>query len=87
MKVLAGWEEEQGSRHTGGGDGMADKGAEGTGGRQAGVTHAVRGKRREGSRKKKKTQLNSTPVNTIKKKIHLDLLKTKPKRKTKKPKM
>lgn len=69
---------------------MADKGAEGTGGRQAGVTHAVRGKRREGSRKKKKKKKLSLilPQSTpLKKKIHLDLLKTKPKRKTKKPKM
>lgn len=81
VKVLVGWEEEQGSRHTGGG-GMADKGAEGTGGRQAGVTHAVRGKRR----KKKKNSAKFCPVTTIRK-IHLDLLKTKPKRKTKKPKM
>lgn len=44
VKVLVGWEE-QGSSHTGGWwDG--GQGAEGTGGRQAGVTHAVRGKRR-----------------------------------------
>lgn len=84
VKVLAGWEEEQGSRHTGGGDGMADKGAEGTGGRQAGrqvsrMQSGERGERVAGKKKKK--------LNTIKKKIHLDLLKTKPKRKTKKPKM
>lgn len=69
VKVLAGWEEEQGNRHTWRGVvmGWRTRGLKGTGGRQAGVTHAVRGKGKEGSRKKKKkkTQLNSTPVTTI----------------------
>lgn len=53
VKVLVGWEE-QGSRHTGGG-GMADKGAEGTGGRQ--VSRMQSGERGERVAGKK---LNST---------------------------
>lgn len=60
------------------------QGAGGTGGRQAGVTHAVKGNRREGSRKKNSVKFY--PVTSIRK-IHLDMVKTKPKRKTKKPKM
>lgn len=58
---------------------MADKGAEGTGGRQ--VSRMQSGER--GEKKKKKNSAKFYPVTTIRK-IHLDLLKTKPKRKTKK---
>lgn len=86
VKVLAGWEEEQGSRHTWRGVvmGWRTRGLKGTGGRQAGVTHAVRGKGKEGSREKKKLSL-ILPQSPPLKKIHLNLLRQNQKGRQKSP--
>lgn len=66
VKVLVGWED-QGSRHTGDG-GMADKGSEGTGGRQVSrMQSGERGERAAGTKKKKK--LNSTQSPSLEKSI------------------
>lgn len=75
VKVLAGWDKDQGSRHTRGFGG-------GVKGREAGRCHACsQGKRERVAGKKNLILiiLQSPPL-----KIHFDLLKTKPQRKKKK---
>lgn len=69
----------------GGGDGMADKGAEGDG-RQAGRCHACsQGKGEEGSRKKNKKLSLILPQSPPFKKIHLNLLRQNQKGRQKSP--